>query len=664
MARPIVLSNGRLHVGINVYGEVHDFYYPYVGQENHAASKNLRHRIGVFIDGRISWLDGGDWQFEFKYHQDSLVGSIKATNNSIGVILEFDDCVDAEQDAFLRNIHIINNYDGEREIKLFMHQVFDISDLASNGDTIQYLPDNKAILTYRGHRAFVIGGSHSKGGSFDQHSVGLFGIENHSGTYADAEDGLLSNNSVEHGRVDSTIGFTLDIQPHSSSRVYYWITVGTTIREAIDRHDSILSKKTVLNRLLVTSEWWHNWVKPAKHFAEKLEPEFRESFVRSILLIKSHIDHHGAVIASTDTTMLHHSRDAYGYCWPRDGAYSIWPLIRVGYKDEPLKFFEFCAKVIHPQGYLAHKYQADGSLGASWHGYQHEGGVIAPPIQEDETALVLFVFGQFYETHKDNKLLREFLLRDFYDSLIQPMADFMASYIDSTTGLPKPSYDLWEEKFTISTYTTSTVYAALLSAANLAEATGDSESAVRWRSSANDISTSAHKHLYNPERGVFYRGLQCIDGNIQKDETVDSSAVFGAFMFGLFPHDGPEVKSSVSTMIEALKMPQPEVLGLARHQNDQYYRLNNEIPGNPWFIPSLWLAQYYIETNQSELAVKIIRWCSESMLDTGVLSEQINPYNGEFISVAPLTWSQAEYVSTLLDLVGGAEPPTDSKTRT
>lgn len=34
MARPIVLGNGEMHVGINKFGEVHDFYYPYVGQEN------------------------------------------------------------------------------------------------------------------------------------------------------------------------------------------------------------------------------------------------------------------------------------------------------------------------------------------------------------------------------------------------------------------------------------------------------------------------------------------------------------------------------------------------------------------------------------------------------------------------------------------------------
>ena len=72
MSRPIILSNGELHVGLNGYATVHDFYYPYVGLENHAAGTNLRHRIGFWVDGQFSWLDEpnnkkNDWNFSFHY---------------------------------------------------------------------------------------------------------------------------------------------------------------------------------------------------------------------------------------------------------------------------------------------------------------------------------------------------------------------------------------------------------------------------------------------------------------------------------------------------------------------------------------------------------------------------------------------------------------------
>lgn len=158
MTRPIVLSNGELHVGINNFGLVHDFYYPYVGLENHAAGKDLRHHVGVWIDGEISWLDdhASDWQTTFSYPHRGLVGRVAAVNERLGVILEFDDAVDATMNAFFRNIHVVNTREYEREIRLFTHQAFVIGDSRSNTDTAQYLPDSDAILHYRGRRVFVV----------------------------------------------------------------------------------------------------------------------------------------------------------------------------------------------------------------------------------------------------------------------------------------------------------------------------------------------------------------------------------------------------------------------------------------------------------------------------------------------------------------------------
>ena len=178
MARPIVLSNGELHVGINNYGLVHDFYFPYVGLENHSAGKDLRHHVGVWVDGQISWLDNnaGDWRVEFSYPHRGLVGHIVAVNDTLGIILEFDDAVDAHMNAFLRNIHVVNMREYEREVRLFTHQAFAIGDSRSNTDTAQYLPDSDAVLHYRGNRVFIVSGSY-RHEPFDQHTVGIFGIE-------------------------------------------------------------------------------------------------------------------------------------------------------------------------------------------------------------------------------------------------------------------------------------------------------------------------------------------------------------------------------------------------------------------------------------------------------------------------------------------------------
>lgn len=655
MSRPIVLSNGEMHVGLNRYGLVHDFYYPYVGQENHTAAKSLRHRIGVWVDGHLSWLDDKSWDMKIAYHDDVLVSRITATNQLLQVALEFDDFVDSSSTSFMRNMHVINHADQEREIKLYMHQVFVISD-SYGSDTVQYLPDEAAILHYKGHRSFIVSAAHHDGSPIDQYSVGLFGIEGHDGTYRDAEDGELSSNNVEHGRVDSVLGLVFHIKAHSSARCSYWIAAGKTLHEARHVHHHVL-KNGVLHYLLQTTLYWRHWSRPLKTMAERLDTPQRSALIRSAQLLKSHQDKHGAVIASCDTNMLNYERDTYAYCWPRDGAYVMWPLVRLGYKEEPLHFFNFIRRVMHEDGYVMHKYQADGAIGASWHPYIHDHVNIAP-IQEDETAIVVFLFGQYYNMHQDRTLLEE-----YYAPMIRPMANFLSSYIDEDTQLPTPSYDLWEEQFLTSTYTTAVVHAALCEAAALADVMQDTEASVRWQTVADDMKAAASKRLYDYERHYFYKGLRRVGGEIAADDTVDTASFFGVFMFGLFDVESEHMQKAYETLRATLITDDTTI---PRYEHDAYHRMNDAAPSNGWFITALWHAQYLIEVGRLDEAVKIVEWVLSHALSTGVLSEQILP-DGSQTSVAPLTWSHAELVSTLLDLATTdklvGHEATDSETR-
>lgn len=647
MARPIVLSNGELHVGINNYGLVHDFYFPYVGLENHAAGKSLRHKVGVWVDGTVSWLDDESWEFEFSSASEALVGHTRAKHHDLNVILEFDDFVDAEKNIFLRNAHVVNLSEQDREIRLFLHQAFAIGDSRSNTDTAQFLPSSHALLHYRGHRAFVIGGRDQVENPFDQHSIGLFGIEGHEGTYRDADDGELSNGNVEHGRVDSTVRFLLNVPGHGSQRVHYWITAATSTREAISLHRYIL-EHGLENRLQRTVEWWHEWLSPALKVRDRVPAEHQELFLKSLMLIRSHVDKRGALIASTDTGMLNYSRDAYAYCWPRDGAYGMWPLIRLGYTEEPRKFFEFCLEALHPRGYLQHKYRADGALGSSWHPYVHD-TMSAPPIQEDETAVVTFMFNQFYHMNPEPELLET-----FYEPFIKKMANFLTVHLDTQTGLPKPSYDLWEEVFLTTTYTTAVTYAALLAAAELAETVNDSDSAVRWRTTAEDIRRAAQVKLYSHEKKSFKKGL-LFDGESTTDnETVDLASFYGAFMYGLFGVNDDEMVAMLKT-VEDTFLTDERPIGLPRYEHDGYLRQSETAPSNFWFITSLWRAQYYTEIGDTTQTMRILDWVQLHVSDTGMLSEQIDPETDLQLSVAPLVWSHAEYVSTLLDLTAQEE---------
>ncbi len=648
MARPIVLSNGNLHIGINKYGLVHDVYYPYVGLENHSYGRELRHKVGVWVDGKISWLDDGNWTIRLETQNEFLGGHVRAANSDMGVLVEFDDIVDSTVDALIRSIHVVNTRNETREIRLFIHQAFVIGDSRSNTDTAQYLPDNHAIVHYRGDRAFVAGAKDDKGKPFDQFSIGLFAIEGREGSYRDADDGDLQGCTVEHGRVDSTIRFRLHVDGHASRRVYYWLSAGTSVRDALQVHKTI-DIQGFSKRHHETTMWWKKWLTPTSRVAKKLPKQYRDGFTKSSLVLKSHIDNRGAIIASTDTSMLNYWRDVYGYCWPRDGAYVIWPLIRLGYEDEPLKFFDFCKEQLHPRGYLQHKYRADGALGSSWHSYVHDDDTVAAPIQEDETAIVLFSFTQYYHSHPSAELLDK-----YYVSFIKPMANFISQYIDDSTHLPKPSYDLWEEVFITSTYTTAVVHAALLAAAELADILHDDTSAVAWRAVAEDMQRAAHSHLYSHDRGLLRKGvLARQNGSIEYNDTLDVASFYGCFMFGLFEATSDEIVSTRNKLQEVFGW-SDEQPALPRYEHDNYQRMDGQAP-NKWFITSLWLAQYDIETGNDAEAAKILTWVEDHMGETGHLSEQISAQTDTPISVSPLVWSHAEYMATLLDTIVGAE---------
>ena len=102
----------------------------------------------------------------------------------------------------------------------------------------------------------------------------------------------------------------------------------------------------------------------------------------------------------------------------------------------------------YPEGYLLHKFNPDGSFGSSWHPWIREGKP-ALPIQEDETALVLWALHEHFKIYKD-----ESFINSLTERLIRPAARFMLKYRIADTGLPRESYDLWEERYGVLTFTT------------------------------------------------------------------------------------------------------------------------------------------------------------------------------------------------------------------
>jgi GH15 family glucan-1,4-alpha-glucosidase len=90
--------------------------------------------------------------------------------------------------------------------------------------------------------------------------------------------------------------------------------------------------------------------------------------------------------------------------------------------------------------------------------------------------------------------------------------------------------------------------------------------------------------------------------------------------------------------------------GAPRYEHDNYFATDSKYLGNPWFVTTLWMAQYYARNDQLERCHELVDWTIKHALPSGVLSEQVNPSTGDPLSVTPLVWSHAELINTVLDM--------------
>lgn len=641
MGRPVMLGNGSLTVGLNEHGLVHDFYYPYVGLDNLTTARSVHHKIGVWVDDTFSWVDDGTWDISVNFESDALVSSIRMQNDDLQAELLFTDFVDSDINAFCRQIKLTNQAKKPRIVRLFMHQVFEIS-RAGRADTAIFVPDESYILDYKGRCSLLIYGQDDTGQVYDQFAIGNYGIEGKEGTFKDAEDGELSGSAVEHGGVDSVIRFNNSLGAEESCDISYWIVAADSQYTAEKLHSQI-KKEGLEQRLQTTRTYWNHWLATGANALHEVDKQYLEHTKKSLLVIKAHIDRRGGIIASCDSSIYNYGRDYYSYVWPRDGAYAIWPLIRLGYSEEPKKFFEFCRDILTPEGYLMHKYQPDRAIGSTWHPMLH-GERRELAIQEDETAVVLYMLGEFYEYAKD-----EDFTRSLYTTFIQPAANFLAKFIDETTDLPHASYDLWEEKFLTSTYTAAVVYQALLVAAEFAEIFEYPDDVVAWTAAADKILNGSDV-FYEPERKILRKGfLLQDDGTLRFDNTLDISSLYGVMIYGFHKDDTDYLHDSVAE-VERTMLDQSPAGGSPRYEYDHYFESTPPLMGNPWFVTTLWLAQFYIRSGHADKARRYVDWTISHALPSGVLSEQINPSSGSPVSVTPLVWSHAELINTVLDL--------------
>jgi len=641
LARDLLIGNGSLVIGFDASYRIADVYFPHVGLENHAGE---RFRFGVFADGAFSWVESDRWLRTLTYLRETNVTDVSCVNEDLGIRLRCYDVVDSETNVYVRKVVVRNLRSESRRVKLFFHHGFELYG-SPNADTAMFDPDSASIIHYKAKRYFLVSGATDAGSGISEYSCGRAGIDDSEGTWRDAEDGVLSMNAIQQGAVDSTIALPVDLEPLGSQTAFYWICAGARYGE-VRKLDQYVREETPARIIARTASLWYTWVNKSSEDLSDLPEEILDLYRRSLLVVQTHCDHRGGIVAAADSDIEVGHNDHYAYVWPRDGSFVADAMDRAGFHQIARRFLQFAHDTISNDGYFLHKYAPDGSVASSWNPWVRDGKKQLP-IQEDGTALVVWLLARHWDRTRDLEFIR-----GVYRRLVVQPADFMARFRDPETHLPLPSFDMWEERQGVFTFTSSAVCAALQAAADLANLFNEQDRRMHYLQVAAEIREAMVRHLWLEDEGRFARGLTLHGESLELDRTVDAST-FATFFLDVFAPDTAMVEGTMRAIRETLWV-QTEIGGVARYANDRYQSKvadDDPVPGNPWLICTLWLAEHAVAraTSIAELqsALDLLRWVRAKARPSLVLPEQVHPRTGAALSVSPFSWSHAQVVSVV-----------------
>jgi GH15 family glucan-1,4-alpha-glucosidase len=671
MPRSLVVGNGSLLATFDESLLLRDVYFPYVGMEDQTTYGHL-HRVGVFVKDRgIAWLNDGSWKVTPRYAPETLCGESSLQNDRLGLAMTVRDYVHPVYNVLMRHF-LLHSTDGQaKEARLFFnHDFFIYGD--KQKDTAFYEPYTNSVIHFRQTRYFLVGGmpdtaqplvlptwrgeryasvlrsrERLQSGGISSYTVGKAHFRGLEGTWMDAEDGELTHNPVEQGSVDSTVALHCAVPAAGEIEAVLWVCFGRSLDEVLHLQEVIL-QETPERLHRNCHNYWKSWVNKSEIDFSPLGPALTDLYKRSLLIIRTHVDNGGGIVAAADSDIMAFNRDTYTYVWPRDGSFVSLALDHAGYGEVTRNFFNFCASIQMPDGYLLHKYNPDKSLGSTWHPW-FKNGEPQLPIQEDETALVIYAMWKHFERQKDFEFLQ-----DMFERFVKKAAKFLCDFREEKTGLPLASYDPWEEQRGIFTYTTACTIAGLHAAAQIANVLGHYQHSDAFSDAADEMRQALLFHLYDEETKRFLKQIRRKDGQtVLRDATPDAS-IAAVWLLEILPADDPRVVSTMQQLQQNLTV-KTGIGGFARYPDDHYQEVTpttREMPGNPWIITTLWNAQWLIALAKTKAdlapAKAALEWVASRASPSGILAEQYNPLTGAPLSVAPLIWSHSTYVETVL----------------
>ena len=363
----------------------------------------------------------------------------------------------------------------------------------------------------------------------------------------------------------------------------------------------------------------------------------------------------------------------YHLTWPRDLVEAAGGFLAVGDSRAARRVLRYLQVTQESDGHWSQNMWLDGT--PYWHG-----------VQMDETALPILLVDLAY---REGAIGRS--ERDAFWPMTRRAAAFLAC------NGPVSPQDRWEEDPGYSPFTIAAEIAALVVAADLAEAVGSTTAATYLRETADAWNAGVERWLYvagttlarqNGVDGYYVRiaepdradAASPRDGFVPiKNRPPDQSAGPAALMvspdalalvrFGLRAPDDPHIVNTVKVIDATLKVDTPRGPAWHRYQGDGYGEHADGAPfdgtgvGRAWPLLTGERAHYELAAGRARTAEQLAQALEAFAGDSGLLPEQI--WDGPDIperelfsgrasgSAMPLVWAHAEYLKLCRSLRDG-----------
>jgi glucoamylase len=634
-----VIGNGSMLGCISDKGELLRLYWPHIDYPQHLYAFFTGIKLKN-IDNSAAWFHEPWLTHEQRYLKDTNVLETVCTNLYAGWRVNQMDFVLPDSNVLIRKYVVENLSDNEMDADIILY-----SRALSTSPEItcsMYNFTHNALMHYRNSYYTAISGSLKPNG---------FQLGNNS--HDNVRNGKLFGADYIGMMSDGAVSWELGkVAAKSYKEFSIYLSTGSTAKEAI-----ALLKKTkatsVAGLLSHTRVYWEEYTDRAVKLVtgnEKIDRIYR----RSILVFALMSDKlGGGLLAAPEIDEDFTKCGRYAYCWGRDAAFITGAMDKCGLSNEVEAFYRWAASIQDDDGCWQQRYHMDGNLAPSW------------GLQIDETGTIIWgIYSHYIET-KNNKFISDMWI------CVKKGADFLISFIDKETGLPLPSFDLWEERYGEHLYSTAAVYGGITAAAEIADILGlDKNISEKYREAAALIKDAIDRNFWKEDKTRFIRavrvklnpwGSEWTENPVmvkinpmgyerdfsREDWKIDISLLGITVPFDVYPANDPKVSVTAELVEKYLGI--CPAGGLMRYEEDNY------IGGNPWVLTTLWAALYHMKAGNMDKVKKYFEWAVNCVTPLDLLPEQVNKETGKPEWVIPLTWSHAMFVLVLFELYGNKD---------